>query len=397
LTTANGCRDQGKEREIAARAAIADGRFRPARELIERWLAADRSSAEAHYLWARAELAADRPAEALAALGRARSLGYPSVPLNRLALAIRGRIDPTGAVEPSLRMALRGTIDPRPEVAEALARIYLARYELGAAAEMIARWKRDAPEDPRPYLCQNEVDRRRGAAVVVLIANDREALRRDPQLGPARLDLADRLRGAGDHAQAAIEYDRYLSQGNDDVEGHLGAARTELALGKIEAAIGHLDRCLALNPRDPDALSERAGIDLRRRDPAAALRRLRVASQVDPQNWEIHYRFSQALQAMGDRAAAESELAVSQRLQAEHRQLEGILERLARHPQDAETRHAAASWLLAHGREDEGLRLAEQLVHDHPSHRATHELLADYYGRSGRPGLANSHRAQLPP
>jgi tetratricopeptide (TPR) repeat protein len=360
-------------------------------------LAADRNSAEAHYLWARVELAADRPGEALAAIERARSLGYPGSQLDRLALAIRGRIDRNGDVEPLLRAALQESAGPQPEVTEALARIYLMRYEFVQAAGAIARWKRDAPSDPRPYLYQNEIDQRLGVPAAVLIANDREALRRDPELGPARLDLADRLCTAGDHAQAAIEYRLYFSQGHDNVEGHLGAGRNELALGNIEAAIGHFDRGLALNPHDPDALSERAGIDLRRRDPAAALRRLQVACQVDPQNWEIHYRYSRALHALGDLAAAESELTVSQRLQAEHRQFQGILERLAIHPRDPDSRHAAVSWLLAHAREDEGLRLAEQLFRDHPGHRATHQLLADYYERRGRPGLANYHRTQLAP
>jgi hypothetical protein len=50
--------------------------------------------------------------------------------------------------------------------------------------------------------------------------------------------------------------------------------------------------------------------------------------------------------------------------------------------------------MVAHGRDDEGLRWARMILADAPDHPATNRLLADYHERRGEAGRANFYRLQ---
>ena len=297
--------------------------------------------------------------------------------------------------EPVLRRALAQSAEPQPEVAEALAKIYLATFRLSHAAGAIARWMCDAPADPRPYLYRNEIDDRTGAGPDRLIANDREALRRDPCCDDARIDLAERLRLAGRFAEAIPEFDAFLARRPDASQGHLGAGRCAWGVGDVEAAARHFDHCLTLQPRDADALAERALIDLYLGDRSTALGRLKKAAEIDPYNPEIHARLAQALWLCGDVESAKSEDASAHELREQHARMRQIRNALVERPGDPDLRCEATRWMLEHGRDDEGLRLADQVIKDRPGHVTTHRLLAEYHLRKGNAGLANYHKLRV--
>src|SRR5262249_7281376 len=158
---------------------------------------------EAHYLqarlaWSRHDLpTVDRE------LGRARALGYPREPLARLRGLALARTNQTSQAEPLLRQAFDESRTVDPEVAEALARLYLGPSRLAAACSVLDRWIRDAPDDARPYLLRTEIDSRREVVPDRLIAGYRAALQRDRSLDQARLGLADQLRVAHRNAEAS--------------------------------------------------------------------------------------------------------------------------------------------------------------------------------------------------
>ena len=68
---------------------------------------------------------------------------------------------------------------------------------------------------------------------------------------------------------------------------------------------------------------------------------------------------------------------------------------LAKDPNNRAKQLTITRWMFAHGHVDEGIRWAEKLIRDQPGHAEACRLLADHYARTGKPGLANSYRAQL--
>lgn len=379
----------------AARRAVEAREFDRARPLVEAWLARDPNSGEAHYLLARIELAADHGQAAMNELGKALDDGYPAEELAPYRAVIQAQTAASAEAEPILRRALAESSAPMPEVAAALARIYLSTFRLPLAVEPIARWMRDAPDDPRPYLWQNEIEMRRDADHAVVIQNYREALRRDPDNAKARLGLANRLLQAHRLDEASEEFAAFLRIKPEDPEGLLGSGRVALEQGRLPEAVRFFEATLKRNPRDPIALKELGTIALRRSESKKARDLLLKATEVDPYDPELHFNLARALQRLGDEEGTKREDALSQKLRAEHKRLADVRSFLVKRPTDLALRVEVMRWMLDHGRPEEGLNWADQILHDHPGHEETIRALIDYFTRVKDAGKANYYRMLL--
>ena len=130
------------------RRSFASRRLDLAREPLERWLALDPRSGEAHYYRAWQALAADQPGEAFHAIEQARAMGFDRPLLDCLSAIGQSRSSRFDEAEPILERAFRDQVEPQDIVAMELARIYLSSYRLDQAARAIERWRGLAPEDP---------------------------------------------------------------------------------------------------------------------------------------------------------------------------------------------------------------------------------------------------------
>jgi tetratricopeptide (TPR) repeat protein len=391
LLTSNQCRLAGLEK--AARNAVHAGRYGEARAPLASWLNVRPGSAEAHYLLAKVELAADHVQEALAETEKALALGHPREPLEVLHAVIQAEMgEGYEQAEPILHAALAASKAAEPKMAEALARIYLTTFQLGPAAWAIDRWMHDAPGDARPFLWRNLLDERTKSDNAVLIRNYRSALERDPNLDEARLGLANRLRKDRRFKEAKREFDAYLARKPSDASALVGAGRNALDNGDCNGAISLFERALAVNTREPDALRELALIDLRRGEPARARDRLQIVVEVNPYDPDAHFDYARALRLTGaDKLSrVESELAV--RLRKDLERTEELRTALVSNPRDTALRLEAAQWLLSHGHDAEGLNWTRAILRDQPFHVVTHRLLAEYHQHKGNTGLANYHR-----
>lgn len=378
-----------------ARVAIANRQFDAARTAVTQWLKAEPNSPEAYYHLARVELAADHSQETVNALAKSLDLGYPPEKLAPYRAVIQVKNGQYDEAEPILRKALADSDEPMPEVAQALANIYLATFRMRDAARPIARWMRDAPDDPMPYLSQNEVETRSDVDHAIIIQNYQEALRRDPKLAKARLGLAERFRLANRLDEAADEFATYIGSKPDDPEGPLGAGRVALAQGRRDDSARHFDRVLELNPREPTALKERGAIELIRGDLDKARSFLDRAIMGDPFDPDAHFTLSQVLQRLGDPEAAGREVALSIRLRKEHSRLADLRSALVKKPKDLALRVEVAQWLLEHGHDEEGLTWTEQIFHDVPGHEPTARMLIDHFTGKKDAGKANYYRMLL--
>jgi len=126
---------------IPARAAIAAGRYAEASTYLERWIADRPDQAEPYYLAAESAWKQSRLDAVLAHLSRARKLGYSKSRTDRLWglwLAKTGRID---EAQPLLQATWDESAGRQAdaEVAEALAKLVMQRFDLESAREILNR------------------------------------------------------------------------------------------------------------------------------------------------------------------------------------------------------------------------------------------------------------------
>ena len=341
--------------------------------------------------------------EAAAELAKARQQGGLSTEVERLWGLLYARAGrPDDARARSLRRAWDGPESEGrgadPEVAGALARIAMQRFDLADAINVLERWAREAPTDPKPLVMRAEIDRRIGVDRIVTIDHLREALRRDPTCDEARLSLAEILYIEGEYAESGGLYAAYSARHPEDAARVTSEWVSPRGVqGEIAQAVAALDRALALAPDDTMALKERAAIDLHQGHPDDALRRLDRAIKADPFDPELRYQRSLVLGRLGRRDEAVAERRRSEQLRREHGEMAEIADQLIHHPANNTLRCLAARWMIDHGRGDEAAQWARLVLRDQPDHPEANRLLADYHQRRGERGLANFHRLYAAP
>ena len=392
-------READEVRELAQRAreAVAANRDGEARRLLDEWSALKPRDGEPDYHRARLDIRAERPSEALDAIRRSISKGYPEPPLLVLRAILLARAGKFAEAEPVLASAFRSGEEPRIEVAEGLSRVYLKTFRLAETIQVLEAWMKAAPEDPRPFLRRNEVDERANAEPAVLIRNYREALRRDSTLDEARLGLAEKLREASLFDEAEVEFAALLERDPRNLRGLVGAGRIALLKGDLQAATRHYEAALAVDPKEKTALRELGLIDLNSGRIPRACARLKVAAEVDPFDPEVHYSYARALKTAGDLPKAAEEAATTERLKDEQKRIIDLRQNLVQHPGDTELRREAAQWLIDHGHEKEGLEWTDLILRQKPGDPKTCRLLVDYYTSRGNLGLANYYRLDAAP
>jgi Flp pilus assembly protein TadD len=386
---------RGVERDAqAARDAMAAGRPDEARDPVRRWLRARPTSAEAHAVAAEVAFAEGNFTGVKSEYDTARALGYPETKLERARALWLVRFGRYAEAEPTLARAWSEEPRSDPAVNEALVRIYLKTFRLESARAVIARWIKDAPADGRPFLWLTEIDRRIEVdAPESWERRYREALLRDPGLDPARHGLAESLRRMHRNDEAAREYTQYLTRHPADPVALTGAGLNALEMGDLNEASRHLDRALELAPTHPAALKGRADVALSTGDVPSARRWLDQAVRADPFDSEAFQVRSRVQTMLGDPAGAKADRAIADRLKLDQKKLVELRESLLKQPGRDETKTKVAAWMLAHGREQDGLDWAMAILASQPDHAPTCLMLADYYSkRPDGTGLANFYR-----
>jgi tetratricopeptide (TPR) repeat protein len=384
-----------ESQERAIRRWLRAGRTDQAAQGVEQWLKASPHSAAAHYYKARvAWLQQDLPTVDLE-LSRARELGYAQASLERLRGLLLARGTQTSEAERLLRPALEDAHGNDPEVAEALTRIYLGTFRLGEAAQILDRWMQESPRDARPYMLRAEIDVSNREGPEILLERYRSALARDPTLEKAHLGLAEQLRFKGAYAEAAAEYAVYLARHPDDAVACAWAAHNAMEMDNLAEATRLFNHALARVPNDPEVLAVGAALELRQGHLEEALGYFTQAVKAAPFDHRLRYRRVLLLSRLGRKAEASAELAMVDRLKKDLAQFAQLRKELLRNPTDPRLRSEAATWLMDHGHEEEGLEWANLVLRSDPAHPAMNRLLADYHRKKGHVGLANFHEAHL--
>ncbi len=118
---------------------------------------------------------------------------------------------------------------------------------------------------------------------------------------------------------ASVKAERELLTKPDDAKLHLEAARAYLAASdaspsKRDAAATHVQRALAKNPNDVDALILMGQIELQGNRPAVAALHLQNAARLAPDNPTARLSLGDALTRLGDETGASAAFAEYRRI-----------------------------------------------------------------------------------
>jgi tetratricopeptide (TPR) repeat protein len=367
--------------------------FSKARNLIEQRISRSPDDGENQYLKARLELAVDNPEQAMEAMRKAVTLGYPEAKVQVLRALLLARAGKLPEAESILLPAFYNKTGPEAEVAEGLTLIYLGKMQLAEATKAIELWKLASPLDDRPYLMKNEIDDRTNSEPDVLIENYQEALSRNPSNQQARIALAQIFLKANRLEEAEREFQKAADQENNNPQIPLGLAQVSLLKGNTEKAAELFDMVLQITPDNSTALAELSQIELQTGKIDQAITHLKHAITINPYDSELCYKLSQALKLQGNDTAAREMLEKSKQLKADEERIQDLRKVLVQEPDNIEARVEAAQWLISHGHEKEGLEWAQLVLKQKPGYAPLCQFLYRYYYSNGNHGLANYYRA----
>lgn len=377
-----------------AREGVKSGPIDEAQRLVEKWAALVPDDGEPDYYRAWLDIRAIRPAQAMDSVRSAVNKGYPQEPVEVLRAILLAQADRFEEAVPILLQAFQRDSGPVAEIADSLVRYYMRTVRLGEADAVITRWMEVAPQDARPYVWRADVYKRGGREHELIIRDLREALRRDPSLDDARLDLAGTF-SPSQIDEAEEEYTKILARRPKSTAAIVGLGRLALLKGDIQEAERRFEEALAIDPKLPRALRELALLDVKFGRIRQARDRLEQAVRVEPEDLELHYSYARVLAAAGDTKAAAEQTRIAEKLRKDQKQIDELRLQLASQPDNLEIRSEVARWLIEHDHEQEGLDWTRRILSAKADHPATCRLLADYYAKKKNPGLANYYRMLL--
>ncbi len=143
-----------------------------------------------------------------------------------------------------------------------------------------------------------------------------ECLRLNPQSATTQLSLARVNLELGQPEDARKDLERVLQRDPQNAEANALLGRMALQSGRAEAALAYSRQALARDPANLTANEDFAQIMLQQGRPADALPALQRLVKADPENPRFHYLLGQTLGKLHRTEEAQSEFALSQRLQS---------------------------------------------------------------------------------
>jgi tetratricopeptide (TPR) repeat protein len=208
---------------------------------------------------------------------------------------------------------------------------------------------------------------------------------------PARLRLAKALVITGPPDAAASEFEALRQGRPDDTDVLLGLARCRRQQGRLDDAGRLLDELASRHPQEDAVLAERGRLTMDAGDAAGAERWLRKAVAKAPHDREARYNLYQCLKQQRKEEEARESLSVFERLDADLKRIDWLTRQVQKTPYDPDLYHEAGVLCLRNGSAEEGVRWLRLALQYDPHHRASHQVLADYYQGAGRLDLAAHH------
>lgn len=203
-------------------------------------------------------------------------------------------------------------------------------------------------------------------------------LAREANNSRAMVELAKLWLASGDEKQAVGLLERAVKTDPKSVEAYRLLVNHHLRHKQTPGAISLAREALAANPDHPDALYTLGLAQLAADDVTGALSTLKRLTALAPRSPEAHYRLATAQIAAKDLAAAQQSLQAALKLSPKALDLHVALFRL----------------MQMRGRDDEAIRLAQNLQRLHPKVATGFSLEGDAWARAGQHAKAAGAYAQ---
>jgi tetratricopeptide (TPR) repeat protein len=274
---------------------------------------------------------------------------------------------------------------------EALARGYLATFNMGNALAVLNDLIQREPEHPWAHFWRGslyETLLRSGDA----LPDYRRAVELAPEQSAFRLALALALLQSGQTAKAGPHFDGLLRQRPNDPQVLLGAARYERACARPARALEYLDVLLRDHPESAEAWAQRGRAYREEGNHAEAVRCLRKGFELQPRSYAIGFDLYTELYGLGQTGEAK---AIEQRVEhqkQQEQQVEKLLIQLEQDKNSVALRYELGMVYLRSEVEEMALRWFQAALQIDPAHRPTHQALAEYYQKKGNVQAAAFHR-----
>ncbi len=349
-------------------------------EEIRRALAIWPRSTASHLLAARVARRLQRYDEASARLQRCQELGLSPETLDLEWGKLRVQ---QGMLAPSESVLLGHVIrdDGEAESAlEALASGYMQTYELPRALKCLDGWLEKRPENTQALrwraAVQARLSRARDAA-----ADYGRLVQLDPVDDDARQKLVTILLNAHETKEALEHLEVLERRRPQDSAVLVGLARCRIELGQAGQGEKLLDRVLAREPDNPDALSLRGQVALdagRAVDAEPCFRRALARSPYDRQ---IVYNFYRCLEKLGRHEEAKQYQTRLRQIETDMDRLKALRSSVMANPRDPEPRCETGRILMHNGQEREAVRWLQSALQADPGHQPSRRLLEEFYQR----------------
>lgn len=278
------------------------------------------------------------------------------------------------------------------EILEALAIGCIAIYDFERAMICLDELLKVAPNNPigRLHKANSLATLGRVDEAMTIL---RDLIRDFPQSVEARLALAPLLLTTNDAPDAVQVFAEARAIAPDEPRAIAGLARSLLRVNKLDdfrQLIPDLER-LRENSEALLYLGRFANLERRWADAEGYLSR---AIQLAPRDVEIHRELGICLFQLGKSGESEAHAKLAREIEADLVNLEKQLGKMLDSPRDPEPRLEAGRICLRNGQNAEGLRWLFGALDLTPTHKPTHQALADYYVSVGNAERAAYHRAR---
>ncbi|HZV04843.1 MAG TPA: tetratricopeptide repeat protein [Gemmataceae bacterium] len=214
----------------------------------------------------------------------------------------------------------------------------------------------------------------------------------------ARQGLAGTLYRVGRPWEAALLYERLRSLQPANPALLLGLARCRYNLHEVDEARQLLDSLLEEHPKDAGGLLERGRLALHAGQFEDAEKWLRRAAAAAPRyNSEAQRLLCRCLEAANKTAEARACLDELREREAKVIDVERLIARANREPQNAELRYQIALELMSQGREEDAVGYLYLILQQDRQNGPARQALADYFERTGQLARAARQRRAIVP
>jgi len=380
----------------AAERALREGRFAEARDHLNRCLSWSPDDPDVLCLAARLERVEGRYDAAAGYLDRCQARQGTTTALCALEAELL-RIQRGDLSQATTVLGLADADNPQtPWILEAVARALMNDLQFRPALAYLDRWLRLQPDCVRALEMSGHMLEKIHRIDDALRRYER-ALQLDPERWQARLRIVDQLLNNNARVREASPHITILGrQHPEHPDVRLALGLRALDEGKTDQAREWFLRALEADPKHVRSLIQLGKLDLAEGKAAEAEKWLTRAVTLHPYDIQLHFHLSKCCSELkGREKEAKLHWEKYEALKKHNKRLDEMLntKELA-NSSDPKVLTEIGGHFLALGQERLGVMWLNKALRGNADYPPAHELLAEYFERTGRPEAAARHRAR---